>query len=169
MAWQDETKILIQDLLSNMIDPCTSGGSIRKIEMALKNNLELGIQTIDKIQEHQTQIEELQAGDVSIPIKIWEGVWNSETLTPNSDIGHILNTGNLADYNVLIFVVKTDDSSDSSVHSMPQEMYNVFNSNLNNISLNVRDRYIKFHFTDSETLNFDLNYHIDLVQIWGIK
>lgn len=167
MAWQDETKTIIQDILNSMQSPCISGGTLGQIEGSLKTNLELSIATIEKIQEHETQIAELQAGDVSIPIKIWEGTWNSGTLVPSTDAGHISGTGVLADYNVLIFVVKTDEG-DSCVYTIPQSSYGVFDSN-NYLTLNIRDRYIKFYFSDAETLVYSLTSHTDLVQIWGIK
>ena len=167
MAWQDETKAIIQEMLLTMVNPCTSGGSIGKIEIGLKKNLELSVQTIDKIQEHQSQIEELQAGDVSIPIKIWEGNWNSGTLIPSIDGGHIVDSGYLADYNVLIFKFK--QGGESGTLMIPQEFYSEHNSNINLLNASSDKNFFNFYFNSAEELQYDSHLLLEMTQIWGIK
>lgn len=167
MAWEDDTKEFIEGLLLDIGEPCFEEGYLSNMESAVKTNLELSVQTIDKIQEHETQIQELQAGDVSIPIKIWEGTWSSGTLNPSTAIGHILNSGELADYNVLIF--KFTQGNESGTLMIPQEFYSEHNSSSNLLNMSKNTKFFNLYFNSAEELVYDSSLLLELTQVWGIK
>lgn len=167
MGWQDEARVIIQELLDNKPDSLFMGGALGEVERGVKLSLALGIETIDKINEHQDAIEELQAGDVSIPIKIWEGVFNSGTLTPSTDPGHIPSTGVLADYNLLI--IKFSQGSEAGTMMIPQALYSEHDSSLNLLNISKGTKFFNFFFNSAEELEHDSSLALELIQIWGIK
>lgn len=170
MAWQDETKELIENLLEDLETPSFVGGSLGTIEEKLKKGLEFNIATIDKIQSHDTRLEDLETS-FPIPIKIWEGNWSSGTLTPSTDPGHIVDTGVLADYNILIFVCHQIDGGDEDhgIHWMPQALWTFFNSGDKINRLTVGSDRLKMYFSAEETLAAEAGSEVEILEIWGIK
>lgn len=178
MAWQEDTKILIEDLLTDMQTPNFPVGYLSGIESSLKTSLELGAETIDKIQEldlsdadHENRLQLLENG-YPLPQKIWEGSWSSGSLTPNSDAGHVSGAGDLTDYNILVFVCHEVNGSDedNSVHWMPQALWSFFNSEDKINRLTVGSHRLKAFFSDEETLSTtDGSNDVEIVEIWGIK
>ncbi len=171
MAWQEDAKGIIENLLEDLQTPAFSGGALADMENCVKKSLELGLQTIDKIQEHEGRIEAVEDG-YPIPNKIWAGAWSSGSLTPNLDAGHIVDSGDLADYSILIFVCHEVNGSDEdhSVHWMPQALWNFFDSDDKVNRITVGSHRLKMYFSGEEVLaTDDENNDVEILEIWGIK
>jgi hypothetical protein len=170
MAWQDETKAIIEDLLDDLQEQSFSSGSLSEMEGQVKTSLELGLATILKVQDSDERLEALEEG-YPIPNKIWSGNFSSGSLTPNSDGGWIPVGGGLADYNILIFVCHEINgaSEDNEVHWMPQALYSYFNSTSVMNRLMVASDRMKLYFSDAETMVVGDAGDVEIVEIWGIK